>query len=330
MTIPTDPTWLVWRRWLRDQIYSNGRRTVGAFRDWWELNFDATLTIVPADAPDDWYVCPFVPYWELPDRCTPVPVGGLDITIYASEAGCPEGKGVGAVLTVPTTDCPDCTRLYFSNDTTGIPTVARDAAWDKGNAENGMSWYRGLLKPSPASSRDGSNSWQVGTIGVPIAFQHGQFLYELAGSGTLSGTVKAVMRAARNSGVGVSSSQEHQAQMVVRIVSADGSTVRGTLLAAHQPGAADSTIWTATTTSRKFPAGALWGAGGAAMSSVAYQDGDWIVVEYGSWTTVDGGGTGASIYQNDQAGAAGDLPEDEATTTNLRSWIDLCVPGGLL
>jgi hypothetical protein len=223
-----------------------------------------------------------------------------------------------------------CTRFYFSNDTEGLPDVTRDASWDKGNGDNGMSWYRGRLKTSPTSSRNGNNEWQVGTTPVPLQFLHGQFLYQLTAADTLAGTVKAMMRASRNSGVGVSGSQVHQAQMVIRIVSSDGSTVRGTLLAAHQPATADSTIWTSTLTSRKFPAGATWIASrGAELTPVDYQVGDYLVVEYGSWTTVDGGGTGAHIHQNDSIGAAGDLPEDESTSTNLRSWLDICTTASL-
>ena len=85
-----------------------------------------------------------------------------------------------------------------------------------------------------------------------------------------SGTVKAIMPAKRRTGVGVTSAQRHQTQMVIRVVSSDGSTVRGTALAAHEPGSLDSAFLQSTYQTMKFPAGYACGRDdGAALTPVA-------------------------------------------------------------
>jgi hypothetical protein len=51
--------------------------------------------------------------------------------------------------------------------------------------------------------------------------------------------------------------------------------------------------------------------------------GDYVVVDLGArHFAPTSGDTGAAIHFTDDA--ASDLPEDEATGTNLRSWIEFC------
>jgi RHS repeat-associated protein len=88
----------------------------------------------------------------------------------------------------------------------------------------------------------------------------------------------------------------------------------------------DSTYWEAANINRKFPATARWDnpALGALLNPVAYQAGDWLVVEVGGRYLVAGQGSGQHIWFNDTAGS--DLPVDETTTANLRSWIEFSPP----
>jgi hypothetical protein len=214
------------------------------------------------------------------------------------------------------------TRYYFTTSTAGGPPgVTEDAAWDRANGDNGMAWKRGILSPTPLSTVSSTSSWGVGTLTPPDNSAHGQHFLELSGAGTFSGSVRAVLQAKRRTGVGVTSSQRHQAQMVIRIVSADGSVVRGTLLEDYSPGVLDSATLTSSYVTKKFPASASWADdGGAVLTPVAYLDGDWLVVETGVHTVVDGSGTGASVRYNDSA--ASDLPLDESSTDVLCSWIE--------
>ena len=117
-------------------------------------------------------------------------------------------------------------------------------------------------------------------------------------------------------------------QMVVRVVNADGTVTRGVALPAYDPATSSGqTKWSASDlSSRKFPSIGRWEHPelGAMLNPVAYQDGDYLVVEIGvrNFTTVT---TGGHTWYNDDP-AVLDLPADEGTTTNLRSWIEFSPP----
>ena len=114
--------------------------------------------------------------------------------------------------------------------------------------------------------------------------------------------------------------------MVIRVVSADGTVVRGTALAAHEPPSVDSAYFGPDLTARKFPASATWlGNVGAPLTPVKYQAGDWLVVELGTRAMVEDQGMGTSISINDSA--ASDLPLNQSETANLNSWIEILPPG---
>jgi hypothetical protein len=119
--VQIEPSQLALRRWLQVMY----RHTVAEFRDWWELNYDAELTVDPAGAGDDWKVCGtnIGTY----DKCEAVPVDGVPLTIYASEHGCPPVHGGGPPPEeFVYEDCPTC-QLHLTwdyeqatlNDTTG-------------------------------------------------------------------------------------------------------------------------------------------------------------------------------------------------------------------
>ena len=203
--------------------------------------------------------------------------------------------------------------------------MTRDASWDFGQGNNGMSLEKGLLKSSPAAA--GVSSWGVGTIGVPTNFHHGQFFLALS-PGSVTGTVRSMIAAKRRTGVGVTSAQRHQTQMVIRVVSSDGSTVRGTSLAAHEPGSLDSSFWQSSMQSIKAPAGVLWDDDfGAPLTPVTAQAGDWLVVEIGTHTVIDGGGTGAAVDW-DGTTSEPDFPIEEfVPVADGVPWLDLCTAG---
>jgi hypothetical protein len=215
-------------------------------------------------------------------------------------------------------------RLYYtgtSRTTGGAPNVTRDASW---TSTYGLTFQR-MLSATPGGTLNGG-SHTANSMPTPSNAYMQQYYYPLTTAGTLAGYVRSVLRAGRRSGTGVSGDQRHQAQMVIRVVSADGSTVRGTALAAHNPTSVDSTFFTATTTARKFPASALWeGDLGARLTPVQYQAGDWLVVEIGTRAVVAAQGMGTHLSVNDQA--ASDLPLNETETANLRSWIEILPPG---
>jgi hypothetical protein len=118
-------------------------------------------------------------------------------------------------------------------------------------------------------------------------------------------------------------------QMVVRVTAGDSTTIRGTALAAHSlASTAGSTKWSqsSTYTNRPFPPEAATNVLSAVGATVA---GDYLLIEVGcrNFTTNPPAATGAHIWLNDSASAAGDLPADITTTANLRSWIQITGAG---
>jgi RHS repeat-associated protein len=215
-------------------------------------------------------------------------------------------------------------RLYFTTARYNPhPAVPFSSEWD--DATN-AGRYR--LSETPLNTVDGSHGQPHGsTVHNRL---HRQFLYRLPEPGRLEGYVRAFLRVQTRSGVGINESlQDMISQMTVRVVSADGTVVRGTALAAYNPASsAGETKWDAwALRSRKFPASGSWDHPvlGAALDAVDYQAGDYLVVEIGLRNFTVGTTTGGSTRYNDKAAA--DLPHDQFTTINLRSWIEFSPPG---
>lgn len=104
-----------------------------------------------------------------------------------------------------------------------------------------------------------------------------------------------------------------RAQIIMRVVQSDLSTVRGTLLA--EDVAALANEYTTTLTNRFFPR-----TPGTALTSVAAQDGDVIVIEIGSRQHATQAGNFEWRYGD---ASASDLPENETATTDANPWIEV-------
>ncbi len=130
--------------------------------------------------------------------------------------------------------------------------------------------------------------------------------------GTISGTAKCQIRSVELAG-GDNASQ----RLGLRVVSNDGATVRGTLLAVG--------FYGVLTEFGTVAGGGLrnrfW-LDGDALTSVVAQDGDRLVLELGY---TDAAGTTPEAFSGYGSTAASDLPEDETTTTALRPWFQITV-----
>lgn len=137
-----------------------------------------------------------------------------------------------------------------------------------------------------------------------------QFVSPPLAAQTVSGNVKAIIRASESN-----ASSDSRSQMTVRIIGWDGVTFRGTLLA-HDTGALASE-WATTLTNRKFPKNYA-GAGGA-LTPIAAQLGDRLVVEFGFRTHVSSASNGTL-----EVGDASltDLVEDEVGTAQDNPWVE--------
>ncbi len=128
---------------------------------------------------------------------------------------------------------------------------------------------------------------------------------------TISGTLKGRIRAQENA-----TTANLRAQVIVRVLSNDGSTVRGTLYAGDlTTGTTNPTSeFAATLTNRQYPRGAS-----VALSSVTAQAGDRLVVEIGYRKHAALSTTGTLSF-GDNSGT--DLAEDETTTAANNPWIE--------
>lgn len=134
-----------------------------------------------------------------------------------------------------------------------------------------------------------------------------QYLLGPLAAQTVSGTIAGQARASE-----ASTSVNAVPTIIVRIVSADGATVRGTLV----DGPNDlATTEAATTLTNRF----LVGSSSVAVSSVAASAGDYLVVEVGMMRVFGGSGNG-SISFGDDSGS--DLPQNETATAADNPWVE--------
>lgn len=127
--------------------------------------------------------------------------------------------------------------------------------------------------------------------------------------GTLSGTVKGQCRALETN-----TTDDYWPQMNIRLVSFDGTVIRGTAMALHTN--AISSELATSLTNRKFPLAAL---SPFTLSSLTITAGDRLCIERGwrqSSTSVANGGVSS------RSGAASDMPEDEAATNVFNDWVE--------
>lgn len=142
-----------------------------------------------------------------------------------------------------------------------------------------------------------------------------QYVSEPLAAQTISGTVKGQMRVQE-----ANAAANARAQMIVRVVSNDGSTVRGTLYDGDlETLTGDPTSEYGTSlTNRKFPRG-----GAATLTSVTAEEGDRIVVELG--TRIHSTETTSRVLTVSftDSGTSADLAEDETTTSSAqRTWVE--------
>ena len=190
------------------------------------------------------------------------------------------------------------------------------AAWDlSGEA---TAWRLDTLNTTSSQiAAPQVNKDVTGPVNVLIA----QFILPGLDAQTISGTMKGIFRFDVSNG-----STDACTQTVVRVVDLATGTVRGTSLAATDPGVSatvDTPGYEISTSiaSRRVPTG--WSGAGAALTSVDAEAGDALVIEVGA-RVYEAAATARwvlmSLYHSD---TVSDRPEDETTaTTSLNPWIE--------
>ena len=193
------------------------------------------------------------------------------------------------------------TRYYFSSSEAAPISPAFDAAWE----QTGQAVRRGLklklLKAALSSLADSS------TITIPITTSQDILCAQFVGSPLVPervlGTVSAIVRAVENL-----ATANATLAIIVKVVSQDGSTDRGTLYSNLN---ADTEFGT-TAATRIINA--------QAITALTIQAGDRLVVEIGAHVT---GPTAAGTFtMRFGSNAASDFALTSGLTTDLNPWIE--------
>ena len=204
--------------------------------------------------------------------------------------------------------------------TTGVgpPVIpAPDALWDLiAYTSTGRPRLKGTLSPTRRGTtirrRDGGNfTWNAGDD-VLI----GQFISPGLAAQTITGTVKMQMQVRERL-----ASNDARSQLVIRVVSQDGATVRGVIYAGDTGSLTDE--WPTGEQNVTFPQDAL---SPATLTNIgAITEGDRLVVEFGFRGHAAGSNQDAIRCVIGDGGASGDLPDSESDTTSAftyNPWIE--------
>jgi hypothetical protein len=236
----------------------------------------------------------------------------------------PDGK-VGAVNArwyLPRVDTGQAGGEQFPTGyISALQNLTPHAEWDVIGATTNGVLYRGELADQKRGSAIAQHNSGVGggetytaTAGQDILVT--QYVSPPLAAQTISGTFKCYMMCRTDGGA-----QDIRSQIILRIVSNDGSVVRGVLYAGDTvtSGANPPSEWVSTTTTQAFPRIGLLPASLAAIGAIT--EGDRLVVEIGVRT--HGGCTGADIRWIMGDDQTVDLAENETNTgTNFNPWIE--------
>lgn len=205
------------------------------------------------------------------------------------------------------------TRLYYqSANTPEVNPPAPDASWEHEAPDVAAVDLYGTISPVKNTSAVQTASMRGnGTDPNDVLLQ--QFVSPRLKEQTISGTVKGQMRALEDA-----AAADARAQIVIRVISEDGTTVRATILSSDTAAEGTYTEFASagTYTNRQLPGG-----GSKALTSTICQAGDRLLVEIGvrvhSTDT-----TNAPRWRSLCAPASNDLPENETDTTELNPWLE--------
>jgi hypothetical protein len=197
------------------------------------------------------------------------------------------------------------TRFYFTATAAPAITPAYGVEWDKTTNAVRRLLSQGKNTTIAATSSDA----EIGASS-PYDILNRQVISKPLKAQTIGGTVKGQMLCSQNA----DDADMCCRAMVIKVVSADGGTVRGTLLSQF-PASLTSEFVTGTLTNRNFPPS-------TALNPVTCQDGDYLVIEGGVRAfNATATSKGFSLRYRDSA-ALPDLPEDETDINDYCSWIE--------
>lgn len=197
------------------------------------------------------------------------------------------------------------TRFYLPRNGAAAVSVAADAAWND---------VASVIERPAVTAKTATSGASVPAGGAGGPSENvlcGRFISDPLAAQTVSGMVKGQVMCLEFDGA-----SNARSQLVMRVVSNDGLTVRGTLVAAQA--AALSSEWAVGLRNRKAPLAAL---SPVAVTPVVAQSGDRIVIEVGALVGDNGVDTVEMSFSDNQVS---DLPEDETSLSTAGDpWIEI-------
>lgn len=196
------------------------------------------------------------------------------------------------------------TRFYF-HGSAYVPSIspAYDAEWNKTT-----NTVRRLMSPSKLTSISTTSTDLEAVTTSPYDILNRQLVSKPLKAQTISGTVKGQLRCSESN-----EAADMCAALVIKVVSGDGGTVRGTLLS-YFPSSLTSEYATSLT-NRYFPPETT-------VNSVQVQDGDVLVIEIGTRAFNSESTSYSCSWHFLDSATVSDLPVDESTTDALCPWIE--------
>lgn len=197
------------------------------------------------------------------------------------------------------------TRFYMPSSGAAAVSPAFDGGWDTTPNDR----LKMVTTKISSSMTDLTTDEELSVLGTKLGWR--QYVSDPIPAQTVQGTVKGQIRVAE----GDAAQNFDQVALVIKVVSNDGGTVRGTLLSIGGHVAANEFTVNTTKTNRKI-------ADGDSLSSVAASANDRIVIEIGCIDSSFASLGADSLYASFGDDSGTDLPEDETTTAANNPWIE--------
>ncbi len=200
-------------------------------------------------------------------------------------------------------------RLYLpsSSDAPAISPSA-DSGWEK---TSDMDRIKASISKTSTAMTSVNATKAVNNTAYDIVRR--QYIYGPLQAGTIAGSVLSVVRSQESN-----LAADASAQLSIRVIAPDASTVRGTAIGLSADAQTTATEFNQPALANRFyPIGT----GTAALTEVAVTSGDYLVMEYGVRGREAGTTTRTFTWRFGDI-ASSDLAQDQTSTTDNNPWID--------
>jgi hypothetical protein len=196
------------------------------------------------------------------------------------------------------------TRIFLPASGAAAVNPAFDGAWEKTADADRLECVTVRINSGFASKTSSENA-----AASPYDFLTRQYVSKPLAAQDISGTVKGQVKCLESS-----SQADFCRALVVKVVSPDGQTLRGTLVS-HFPGALASEYSSTGLTNRYFPPA------GTPLTPVTVQAGDRLVIEVGTRSFNTSSTNRTATHRFGDASVT-DLPENESETQDYNPWLE--------